>query len=120
MASDKVLIAVDRETAEVALGRRLSDERAAVAQADVWAEVAAALEDDDGPFVDIRDIADDLQEVLRVFYATADLTEESVGAAEKLDALISEDEDRPPAPELISGVKDALNRLTICEITDDA
>lgn len=66
-------------------------------------------EADDGQYVDIRDIADDLQEVLRVFYATAKLTEDSVGAAENLNALV--DEDRPPAPEIFPGTLDALDSL---------
>lgn len=71
--------------------------------------------DREGLFVDVRDFADDLREVLRVFYASATLSEESVGAAEKLSALVEPAGDRSPAREIpvFEGTRAALDALSV-------
>jgi hypothetical protein len=45
--------------------------------------------DDNGSYVHREDLRGPLVEVLKAFYATADTTEESVGAAEELEELLT-------------------------------
>lgn len=49
----------------------------------------AMNENDNGRYVHREDLRDPLLEVLRAFYATAVTTEESVGAAEELEELLT-------------------------------